>query len=157
MLVFIHHVSRKLVLLQRVQTCDMTAQYKEDRILSNFEKDTCYAFIDVISSLMITFTIYFIHYSCHLIVPCLFAVVFFPKAWKRDYLLMLLTMLIDLDYLLSTPIFDPNRCSINFHPLNTHWAMVGYMTSLFVKSWKVRALGVGCLWHLVTDFIDCCL
>ena len=38
MLVFIHHVSRKLVLLQRVQTCDMTAQYKEDRILSNFEK-----------------------------------------------------------------------------------------------------------------------
>ena len=38
MLVFIPHVSRKLVLLQRVQTCDMTAQYKEDRILSNFEK-----------------------------------------------------------------------------------------------------------------------
>ena len=38
MLVFIHHVSKRLVLLQRVQTCDMTAQYKEDRILSNFEK-----------------------------------------------------------------------------------------------------------------------
>ena len=36
--------------------------------------------------------------------------------WKKAYIIMLLTMLVDLDHLLANPIFDPNRCSINFHP-----------------------------------------
>jgi len=37
-LVFIPYVSKRLVLLRRTQVCGMTAQYKEDRILTNFDK-----------------------------------------------------------------------------------------------------------------------
>jgi hypothetical protein len=36
------------------------------------------------------------------------------KEWKT-YLILIATMLIDLDHLLVEPIFETNRCSINFH------------------------------------------
>ena len=66
---------------------------------------------------------------------------------------MLATMLVDLDHLLATPIFDPGRCSINFHPLHTYWAMAGYVVLLFFK--KTRIIAVGLLFHMFTDYIDC--
>lgn len=66
---------------------------------------------------------------------------------------MLATMLVDLDHLLADPIFDPGRCSINFHPLHTYWAMAVYVVLLFFK--KTRIIAVGLLFHMLTDFIDC--
>jgi hypothetical protein len=66
---------------------------------------------------------------------------------------MLATMLVDLDHLLATPIFDPGRCSINFHPLHTYWAMAGYVVLLFFR--KTRIIAVGLLFHMLTDYIDC--
>lgn len=66
---------------------------------------------------------------------------------------MLLTMLIDVDHLLADPIFDPDRCSINFHPLHSYWAWVVYICMIFFK--KTRIVGVGMAFHLLTDFIDC--
>ncbi len=66
---------------------------------------------------------------------------------------MLATMLVDLDHLLATPIFDPGRCSINFHPLHTYWAMAGYVVLLFFR--KTRIIAVGLLFHMFTDYIDC--
>ncbi len=66
---------------------------------------------------------------------------------------MLATMLIDLDHLLANPIFDPNRCSINFHPLHTYWALAIYVVMLFFR--KTRIVAVGLVFHLITDFIDC--
>jgi len=66
---------------------------------------------------------------------------------------MLATMLVDLDHLFATPIFDPGRCSINFHPLHTYWAMAVYVVLLFFK--KTRIIAVGLLFHMLTDFIDC--
>ena len=68
---------------------------------------------------------------------------------------MLATMLVDLDHLLATPIFDPGRCSINFHPLHTYWAMAGYVVLLFFR--KTRIIAVGLLFHMFTDYIDCLL
>lgn len=62
-------------------------------------------------------------------------------------------MLIDVDHLLASPIFDPNRCSINFHPLHTYWALAIYVVMLFFR--KTRIVGVGLVFHLITDFIDC--
>ena len=38
------------------------------------------------------------------------------------------TMLVDVDHLLANPIFDANRCSINFHPLHTYYAIGVYTT-----------------------------
>lgn len=66
---------------------------------------------------------------------------------------MLATMLVDLDHLFATPLFDPDRCSINFHPLHTYWAMAGYVVLLLFK--KTRIIAVGLLFHMFTDFIDC--
>jgi len=62
-------------------------------------------------------------------------------------------MLIDVDHLLASPIFDPNRCSINFHPLHTYWALAIYVVMLFFR--KTRIVAVGLVFHLITDFIDC--
>ncbi len=66
---------------------------------------------------------------------------------------MVLTMLIDLDHLFATPIFDPNRCSISFHPLHTYWALAVYVLLLFFK--KTRIIGIGLVLHIVADAIDC--
>lgn len=98
-----------------------------------------------------------IHYSSHFILPFLFARVLWPKHWLKAGLIMVATMLIDVDHLLADPIFDPNRCSIGFHPLHTYWAGLVYLGLLAVPSWKWRAVGLGCLWHLITDFNDCLL
>jgi hypothetical protein len=67
------------------------------------------------------------------------------------------TILIDLDHLFSDPIFDPNRCSIEFHPLHTYWAAGFYCILLLAPSWRLRAVAIGCLWHLLTDLNDCFL
>ncbi len=94
-----------------------------------------------------------VHYTLHLIVPGLIAYIFFRDQWKEAWLIMLATMLVDVDHLLATPIFDPGRCSINFHPLHTYWAMAVYVVLLFFK--KTRIIAVGLLFHMFTDFIDC--
>ena len=94
-----------------------------------------------------------VHYTLHLLVPGLIAYTFFRKEWKKAWLIMLATMLVDLDHLFATPIFDPGRCSINFHPLHTYWAMAGYVVLLFFR--KTRIIAVGLLFHMFTDYIDC--
>lgn len=94
-----------------------------------------------------------IHYSLHFLFPGVLAYIFFPVIWKKAWLIMILTMLIDLDHLLATPIFAPDRCSINFHPLHTYYAAAIYFLMLFFK--KTRILAVGLLFHLITDGLDC--
>jgi hypothetical protein len=94
-----------------------------------------------------------VHYTLHLLAPGLIAYVFFRSQWKKAWLIMIATMLVDLDHLLATPIFDPGRCSINFHPLHTYWAMAGYVVLLFFR--KTRIIAVGLLFHMFTDYIDC--
>ncbi|WP_073099689.1 DUF6122 family protein [Leeuwenhoekiella marinoflava] len=94
-----------------------------------------------------------VHYSLHLLAPGLIAWVFFRENWLKAWLIMLLTMLVDLDHLLATPIFDPERCSINFHPLHSYWAIGAYFALFFVP--KLRVVAVGLLFHMLTDFIDC--
>ena len=96
-----------------------------------------------------------IHYSFHLFVPLIIGRIFFNNNWRIASFIMIGTMFIDLDHLLSQPVFDPNRCSIGFHPLHTIWAGIAYLTFLIIPSWKWRALSVGCLLHLFTDFMDC--
>ena len=64
-------------------------------------------------------------------------------------------MLVDVDHLLATPIFDANRCSINFHPLHTYYFIGAYMIMLIPK--KIRILGIALLLHMFTDYLDCIL
>ena len=72
----------------------------------------------------------------------------------RVYLIFIATMLVDLDHLLADPIYDPNRCSINFHPLHTYWAMGVYVLLLFLRK-PFRLIGLGLLMHMLADWVDC--
>jgi hypothetical protein len=95
------------------------------------------------------------HYSIHFVVPLFVALLFYKKQWAKVYVLLIAAIVIDLDHLLATPIFDPSRCSINFHPLHTYYAMVIYVGLLFIK--KARVIGIGLLIHMLADFLDCYL
>lgn len=94
-----------------------------------------------------------IHYSLHLIAPLAIAYIFYRDNWKMSYLILLATMLVDLDHLLATPIFDPTRCSLGFHPLHTGYAIIVYIALLFFKH-PYRLIGIGLLFHMLTDIID---
>jgi len=96
-----------------------------------------------------------IHYGLHFVVPFFIAFFLFKKEWKTVYFIFLLSMLVDVDHLLATPIFEKNRCSINFHPLHSYFAIGIYCIGLFFK--KTRILCVALLFHMLTDFIDCYL
>jgi len=94
-----------------------------------------------------------IHYSLHFLFPGLLAWIFFKKYWKKAWLIMLATMLIDLDHLWASPIFDANRCSIGFHPMHSYYAIGIYIILFFVP--KFRIVAIGLLLHILTDFLDC--
>jgi len=94
-----------------------------------------------------------IHYTLHFLVPGLIAGIFFRKEWKKAWLIMVATMLVDMDHILSDPIFAANRCSIGFHPLHSYWAFFIYFLFIFRK--ETRIIGIGLLFHMLTDFIDC--
>lgn len=96
----------------------------------------------------------FIHYFLHFGFPFFIAYIFFNKDWKITYAILIATMLVDLDHLLASPIFQANRCSFNFHYLHTYYAMMVYVVLLFFKK-TFRIIGIGLLLHMFTDLIDC--
>jgi phosphatidylglycerophosphate synthase len=95
----------------------------------------------------------YIHYFLHFGAPLLIAFLFFRKEWKKIYLIFALSMLVDLDHLLANPFFDPNRCSINFHPLHSYYAILIYTLLLIPKKTSIIAFAL--LFHMLTDWIDC--
>jgi hypothetical protein len=97
----------------------------------------------------------FVHYGIHFGLPLIVAVVFYKKYWLKAYGLMILGMLIDLDHLLATPIFDSNRCSLNFHPLHSYYAIAVYFILLIPI--KTRLIGIGLVIHIIADTVDCWL
>ena len=95
----------------------------------------------------------FVHYGIHFLVPLLVALIFFKNDWRKAFLIMIATMLIDLDHLLASPIFDANRCSINFHPLHYYYAIGLYILLTLIR--KTRLLGIGLCIHIIADWCDC--
>ncbi len=95
-----------------------------------------------------------IHYSLHLLAPGLIAWIFFRAQWKRAWLIMLLTMLVDLDHLLAWPdVFVADRCGIGFHPLHSYPAIAVYAACCFIRPLRIPAVGL--LFHMFTDYQDC--
>ncbi|MFD0861346.1 DUF6122 family protein [Sungkyunkwania multivorans] len=94
-----------------------------------------------------------VHYGFHFVIPLLIALLCYRTRWKSAYLLFLAAMLIDLDHLLATPIFDASRCSINFHPLHSYYAIAVYII-LLIPKWT-RIIGVGLMLHILADQLDC--
>ncbi len=94
-----------------------------------------------------------IHYGLHFGFPILFAYVIYRKNWVKASFLLLCTMLVDIDHLFASPIFDPNRCSIGFHILHQYHFILIYFLMIFYP--KTRIVGLGLTFHMATDFIDC--
>lgn len=109
---------------------------------------------------MITF-----HLVLHALVPlALTWLLVTPANWTRwltgggrapwqIFLWLIAGMLIDVDHLLADPIYDPERCSIGFHPLHSFAAIPLYGV-LFVWQ-RTRLLALGLIVHIVLDAIDC--
>lgn len=94
-----------------------------------------------------------VHYGIHFVIPVIVALLFFKSNWKIAYLIMMATMVIDLDHLLAIPIFNTNRCSINFHPLHSYIAIAIYLILPFFK--RTRLIGLGLMIHILADTADC--
>lgn len=93
-----------------------------------------------------------LHYGLHLGAPLWLARCFAANSWKRVYAILLLTMFVDLDHLLATPVFDPQRMSIGFHPLHSFVAIGIYTLLLCIP--PLRWVAVGLLLHMATDALD---
>ena len=94
-----------------------------------------------------------LHLLLHAVVPGAVALLFFRPNWKRAWLIMFSTMVVDLDHLLAEPIYDPNRCSIGFHPLHTYPAIAAYVVLLLPR--VIRLFALGLLIHMALDALDC--
>ena len=69
------------------------------------------------------------------------------------YLLMVSTMLVDVDHLLANPVYDAERCSIHFHPLHKLWFVALYLVLCLFP--KTRLPGLGLTIHMALDALDC--
>ena len=95
----------------------------------------------------------FLHYGVHFLLPLAIAIIFYKPKYLKAYLILLCAFIIDLDHLLATPIFHPNRCSINFHFLHSYYAITCYLLLLIPK--VTRLFGIGLICHIIADSLDC--
>lgn len=93
------------------------------------------------------------HIFLHFLIPAIVTGLFFRRQWKTAYLTMMMTMAVDIDHLLATPIYDPERCSIGFHPLHTLFPIILYGVMSLIP--KTRLIGLGLVIHMVLDAFDC--
>lgn len=113
-----------------------------------------------------------IHIVLHFVVPVLVALACYGGRWRSAALVLVATMVVDIDHVLADPIYDPERCSIGFHPLHSVPALLSYC-ALFALPWAwksrwnvarrgralwvVHLIGLGLLIHMALDGTDCLL
>ena len=103
---------------------------------------------------------FFMHYGLHLLAPAFFALFFRKGRRLKAYLIMLATMLVDLDHFLAEPVFHPYRLSVGFHPLHSYPAIAVYLLLCFLPyerlkwPWWLRPVGIGLTFHMITDLQD---
>ena len=94
-----------------------------------------------------------IHLFLHVAVPALLTLIFFRQRAVPVFALLMAGIVIDVDHLLATPIYDPQRCSMGYHFLHTWPAVLVYgLLCCFPRS---RILGIGLLVHMGLDTGDC--
>lgn len=111
-----------------------------------------------------------VHLFLHFIVPLMVALAFYRPHWLSAAVILLATMAVDVDHLLASPIYDPARCSIGFHPLHTLPAIAFYIllsaaplarrldARLALPKTAERVMhlgGLGLLIHMALDATDC--
>ncbi|MET7027978.1 DUF6122 family protein [Sediminicola luteus] len=98
---------------------------------------------------------FLVHYGIHFLVPIAIGLYFYKDKRFWAVLILLAGILIDLDHLVASPIFDSTRCSVGFHPLHSYWAIMFYIGFLFFK--KTRVVGLALCIHIIADTADCLL
>jgi hypothetical protein len=121
--------------------------------LKTFSGQWLLAILRSICKMIITMLWSFTHILLHVAVPITLARVAFADRWKRPALIMVLTMVVDLDHLLADPLFDPLRCSIGFHPLHSYPAIAAYLLMLALP--RLRFVALGLLIHMGIDGTEC--
>ena len=97
-----------------------------------------------------------VHYSLHFLAIGAIAYWYGKEHWKRNWLILLATMLVDLDHVFANPLFDPNRCGIGYHPLHSEIAILIYFAGIFlIRNRILKLIFIGLFFHMITDFIDC--
>lgn len=120
-----------------------------------------------------------IHLVLHVLVPALVALILTRSSlfhsfvggwvsWKSIFVILMLTMAVDIDHIVAEPIYSPGRCSIWFHPFHTLWPIIGYVCmTLWPIVLKIRSvemarkdriiggLGLGLVIHMLLDWSDC--
>ena len=111
-----------------------------------------------------------LHILSHFAVPSIVAWVFYRSGWRLAFGILVATMLVDVDHLLASPVYDPERCSIGFHPLHTWPAIAAYVgafawplarartldpEALSSKALAFHLTGLGLLLHMALDWSVC--
>ena len=95
-----------------------------------------------------------LHLFSHVVIPTSIAwIMNSGNNWEGTALTYGLTNLVDLDHVLAKPVYDPDRCSINYHPLHSEYLIIGY--SLLALNQQTKDIGTGLLIHMGLDYIDC--
>lgn len=104
------------------------------------------------------------HIALHFLVPLLTALAFYGQRWRMAAGIMVATMVVDADHLLADPVYDPERCSIGFHPLHTTPAIALYVVLAILPLLAGRhgaalrvpqLIGMGLVIHMALDGLDC--
>lgn len=94
-----------------------------------------------------------LHIILHITLPLFLAAIIFRQKWVVPYLIMLSTMLVDVDHLLADPIYDPGRCSIGNHLLHGFVPILIYAGLCLPR--QTRLVGLGLMTHMALDSLDC--
>lgn len=96
-----------------------------------------------------------IHYGIHFAVPLIIAGTIYRKRFLYVAIVLTGGILIDIDHLWATPLFDPNRCSVGYHTFH-QWPFIALYLLLAVWP-KTRIFGFALLIHIAADATDCLL
>ncbi|MDT0641503.1 DUF6122 family protein [Zunongwangia sp. F363] len=98
----------------------------------------------------------FTHYFLHFIAIGAIAYLYDKENWKNNWMILIATMLVDLDHVFANPVFDAERCGIGYHPMHTAPAIILYLLGvLFAKNQLLKLIFIGLLFHMFTDFTHC--
>ncbi len=88
-----------------------------------------------------------IHIILHFLVPFIVAKTVWRELWLRPFIIMALTFAVDFDHLLAEPVFDPNRCSLDFHPLHSGLPSEFILFHFFLLVYELLLLDCSYTWY----------
>ena len=104
-------------------------------------------------SLNVSYSQKITHLSGHTLLPIAISYAGYGSSWESAAKIMIASNLVDADHLLTKPIYNPNRCSIESHPLHS-LPMIGLYSAMLFNE-KTQEWGVGLLAHMAVDYVDC--